>query len=126
MDVDVTWEDQQRINKFGRSNQRLHDLEADVSKWQEELENLDDAATEVMVADEDEPMRYMIGKVFVLLPPDEVDTRIEARKDEIEAKIAEAEEEIESLRETMAELKVVLYAKFKSSINLEENPKPSI
>ncbi|KNC47284.1 prefoldin subunit 4 [Thecamonas trahens ATCC 50062] len=121
VDVDVNWEDQQRINKFGRLNQRVHELEADIGRWQEELDNLEDASTEVLMADDDDALRFQIGEVFVMLPADEVEARIEALQEETEAKVTAAEAEIETLREALAELKVVLYGKFKNSINLEES-----
>ena len=60
--------------------------------------------------------------MFVHLPPEEVEERIEAAKDELEAQIAEATAEIQEIQGTLAELKVLLKSKFKDSINLEENP----
>ena len=56
-DVEVRWEDQQRINAFGRLNGRMHELEDDLKKVSSEHELLDDAANELILADDDEPVR---------------------------------------------------------------------
>ena len=56
-DVAVRLEDQQNINQFGRLNQRLHDLEEDLKARQSKHELLDDASNEIILADDDEPVR---------------------------------------------------------------------
>ena len=56
-DVEVRLEDQQRINAFGRLNGRMHELEDDLKKASSEHELLDDAANELILADDDEPVR---------------------------------------------------------------------
>ena len=56
-DVTVRLEDQQRINQFGRLNGRMHDLEDDIKAKNSEFELLDDAANEIILADDDEPVR---------------------------------------------------------------------
>ena len=56
-DVEVRLEDQQRINAFGRLNGRMHELEDDLKKISSEHELLDDAANELILADDDEPVR---------------------------------------------------------------------
>lgn len=50
-------EDQQHINQFGRLNQRMHELEDDLKAKQSQYELLDDAANEIILADDDEPIR---------------------------------------------------------------------
>ena len=52
-------EDQQNINQFGRLNQRLHDLEDDLKAKQSKHELLDDASNEIILADDDEPVRSL-------------------------------------------------------------------
>ena len=57
-DVEVRWEDQQRINAFGRLNGRLHDLEDEIKGKANQHELLDDASNEIMLADDDDgPVR---------------------------------------------------------------------
>ena len=56
-DVQVRLEDQTRINQFGRLNVKLHDLEDELKGKSSEHELLDDAANELILADDDEPIR---------------------------------------------------------------------
>ena len=44
-------------NAFGRLNGRMHELEDDLKKASSEHELLDDAANELILADDDEPVR---------------------------------------------------------------------
>ncbi|CAM8925921.1 unnamed protein product [Rhodiola kirilowii] len=119
-DTEVTWEDQQNINKFGRLNNRFHDLEDEIKLAKEVNESLEDAGNELILADE-EVIRFQIGEVFVHLSNDEVETRIEKMKEETSKNLEKLEEEKESIISQMAELKKILYGKFKDSINLEED-----
>uniref|UniRef100_A0A7N0UJA4 Prefoldin subunit 4 n=1 Tax=Kalanchoe fedtschenkoi TaxID=63787 RepID=A0A7N0UJA4_KALFE len=119
-DTEVTWEDQQNINKFGRLNNRFHDLEDEIKLTKEMIESLEDAGNELILADE-EVIRFQIGEVFVHLSNDEVEARIEKMKEETSKNLEKLEEEKESVVSQMAELKKILYGKFKDSINLEED-----
>ncbi|KAL3829867.1 hypothetical protein ACJIZ3_018669 [Penstemon smallii] len=119
-EVEVTWEDQQNINKFGRLNNRIHDLEDEIKTAKEKNENLEDASNELILTDE-EIIRFQIGEVFVHLPNEEVETRIEQMKEVTSKDLEKLMEEKESILAQMAELKKILYAKFKDSINLEED-----
>ena len=49
---EVTYEDQQKINKFGRLTQKLHELEAQQRSAEKKKLNIQDASTEMMLADE--------------------------------------------------------------------------
>eukprot|EP00349_Pseudokeronopsis_sp_Brazil_P002742 CAMPEP_0202964128 /NCGR_PEP_ID=MMETSP1396-20130829/8201_1 /ASSEMBLY_ACC=CAM_ASM_000872 /TAXON_ID= /ORGANISM="Pseudokeronopsis sp., Strain Brazil" /LENGTH=54 /DNA_ID=CAMNT_0049685981 /DNA_START=56 /DNA_END=216 /DNA_ORIENTATION=+ len=46
-DVDVRFEDQEKINEFGRLNNRLLEIRADIAQLKQDIEKLDDAATEL-------------------------------------------------------------------------------
>ncbi|KAI4338646.1 hypothetical protein MLD38_023679 [Melastoma candidum] len=119
-EAEVTWEDQLSINKFSNLNNRLHELEDEIKAAKEANENLEDAGNELILTDED-IVRFQIGEVFAHVPRDEVETRIEQMKEVTTKNLEKLEEEKESVVAQMAELKVVLYAKFKDSINLEED-----
>ncbi|CAA0816595.1 Probable prefoldin subunit 4 [Striga hermonthica] len=119
-EAEVTWEDQQNINKFGRLNNRLHDLDDEIKIAKENNESLEDASNELILTDE-EIVRFQIGEVFVHVPKDEVESRIEDMKDVTSKNLEKLEEERESIVAQMAELKKILYGKFKDSINLEED-----
>ncbi|CAI9781701.1 unnamed protein product [Fraxinus pennsylvanica] len=119
-EVEVTWEDQQNINKFGRLNNRLHELEDEIKIAKETNESLEDASNELILTDED-IVRFQIGEVFAHVPKDEVENRIEQTKEVTEKNLEKLTEEKESIVSQMAELKKILYSKFKDSINLEED-----
>ncbi|XP_051124165.1 prefoldin subunit 4 [Andrographis paniculata] len=118
-EAEVTWEDQQNINSFGRLNNRLHELDDEIKTAKETNENLEDASNELILTDE-EIVRFQIGEVFTHVPKDEVESRIEEMKEVTSKNLEKLEEERETIVAQMAELKKILYGKFKDSINLEE------
>ncbi|KAL3696334.1 hypothetical protein R1sor_010410 [Riccia sorocarpa] len=118
-ETEVTWEDQQNINKFGRLNNKFHELEDEIKAKKEMAENFEDAGNELMLTDEEE-VRYLIGEVFSHMPKDEVETQLEGLKEENKEELRKLEEEKKAILAQMAELKKILYSKFKDSINLEE------
>ncbi|KAL0384836.1 UNVERIFIED_CONTAM: putative prefoldin subunit [Sesamum radiatum] len=119
-EAEVTWEDQQNINKFGRLNNRLHELDDEIKMAKEKNESLEDASNELILTDE-EVVRFQIGEVFAHVPKDEVESRIEEMKEVTSKNVEKLEEEKELILAQMAELKKILYGKFKDSINLEED-----
>ncbi|KAL8265642.1 hypothetical protein R6Q59_002986 [Mikania micrantha] len=119
-ETEVTWEDQQNINKFGRLNNRYHELEDEIKIAKEANENLEDASNELILTD-DEVVRFQIGEVFGHLAKDEVDTRIEKMQETTTKHLEKLKDEKKSVVAEMAELKKILYGKFKDSINLEED-----
>ncbi|XP_075511044.1 prefoldin subunit 4-like [Primulina tabacum] len=119
-EVEVTWEDQQNINKFGRLNNRLHELDDEIRTAKETNENLEDASNELILTDE-EIVRFQIGEVFAHVPKEEVEDRIEKMKEVTSNNLEKLEAEKELIIAQMAELKRILYGKFKDSINLEED-----
>ncbi|XP_010274197.1 PREDICTED: probable prefoldin subunit 4 [Nelumbo nucifera] len=118
--TEVTWEDQQNINRFGRLNNRFHELEEEIKIAKETNENLEDASNELILTDDD-VMKFQIGEVFVHMPNEEVESRIEQMKEVTSKNLGKLEEEKDSVLAEMAELKKILYGKFKDSINLEED-----
>ena len=162
-DVEVRLEDQKHINTFGRLNGRLHDLEDDLKTKQAEHELLDDAANEIILADDDEPVRcapsrpavdsptaactaksvrallalaaahrrsarrrvhvpgrYAFGECYYEVTKDAADELLESQKEKVAGEMSKLEEELTSVRATLADLKSKLYARFGKSINLEE------
>ncbi|KAI3979812.1 hypothetical protein MKX01_013907 [Papaver californicum] len=119
-EMEVTWEDQLNINKFGRLNNRYHELEDEIKIAKEANENLEDASNELILTDEDS-VRFQIGEVFVRMANDEVESKIDQMKEMTTKNLERLEEEKAALLSQMAELKKILYGKFKDSINLEED-----
>jgi len=53
VDVEVTWEDQQMINSFGRLNAKIHELADEYNAKKEELANVEDASADLFLQDDD-------------------------------------------------------------------------
>ncbi|XP_057515795.1 prefoldin subunit 4 [Amaranthus tricolor] len=119
-ETQVTWEDQQNINKFSKLNNRFHELEDEIKFTKEKCDNLEDASNELILTDE-EIVRFQIGEVFAHVPKDEVETRLEEMKEATVKNLEKLEDEKKSIVSQMAELKKILYGKFGDSINLEED-----
>ncbi|CAN6439486.1 unnamed protein product [Victoria cruziana] len=120
VEAEVTWEDQQNINRFGRLNNRFHELEDEIKSSKEMSENLEDASNELILLDED-TIRFQIGEVFAHMDRENVESRLENMKEAANKNLEKLEEEMRSVSAQMAELKNILYGKFKDSINLEED-----
>merc|ERR1719316_1567188 len=97
-DVEVRLEDQQRINAFGRLNGRLHDLEDDLKAKQSKHELLDDAANEIILADDDEPIRFAFGECYYEVTKDQAEELLDEKKDTAAEKMSSLEAELNNVR----------------------------
>jgi len=52
--VHILLEDQQKINKFARLNNRMEDLKEDIKSKKSEIQTLEDASTDLMMMEDDE------------------------------------------------------------------------
>lgn len=118
-DVQVTTEDQEMINNFARQNARLEDATEEMKQLEKELRNLEDAADEVTMSEDDMTVPYQLGDVFVNMDPEEAQHMIERAKEQNKSRAKVLEEEIRTIKNIMAELKSRLYKKFGNNINLE-------
>ncbi|KAK9087169.1 hypothetical protein Syun_029563 [Stephania yunnanensis] len=98
--------------KGAKEHHGFEDMEAN--------ESLEDAGNELILTD-DEVIRFQIGEVFAHMPKEEVEERIEQMKKTTSKNLEKLEEEKNSVLAQMAELKKILYGKFKDSINLEDD-----
>ena len=115
--IDVTRDDQNNICTFGRMHRRAGVLNELIKKKKQDMENINDAADEIMIADS---CKLVYGECFVTAEPDtEVTDILEERKAQIGNEITELEQEKENLDSLMKDLKGRLYAKFGSQIYLE-------
>lgn len=122
-DIHISLEDQQKINRFARQNQKLEDIKDDIKARQNEMVTLTDAAADVeelsLTIADDEKVPYMVGEIFVLETPDVVQTLLEKRKEETEEQVKALEARAAGIKVVMSDLKTHLYAKFGDAINLE-------
>jgi len=121
-DVEVTRDDQAMINSFGRLNARMHELEAEKRLKEEDITNLQDASNELILADDgDDPIFFSLGESFVGQDKTYVEEFLEQKESSLKSEIDNINTEIQSIKQILSGLKVKLYAKFSSSINLEED-----
>ncbi|XP_051887366.1 prefoldin subunit 4 [Pristis pectinata] len=119
-DVNVTFEDQQKINKFARNNNRLIELREEIELKKKQLQNLEDASDDIMMLDEDAVLvPYQIGEVFISHSQDETQEMLEAAKQSLQDEIQALQSRVEAIQQVLSDLKVQLYAKFGNNINLE-------
>ncbi|KAJ8359158.1 hypothetical protein SKAU_G00156830 [Synaphobranchus kaupii] len=119
-DVNVTFEDQQKINKFARSTNRMTELKDEIEAKKKSLQNLEDASDDIMMMDDDAlRIPYQIGDVFISHTQDETQEMLEAAKEALKKEIKGLEGQVSSIQDVLADLKVQLYAKFGNNINLE-------
>lgn len=117
--VNVTFEDQQQINKFSKLIMRKDNLEKELSQHRQEKEYLDDVSLELELIDEDELVPYKIGTIFVHLKQTEVVEQLEQDAQTVDAVIESLETQQNELDEDIRLLKSSLYGKFGDNINLE-------
>ncbi|KAG7274583.1 hypothetical protein CRUP_029224 [Coryphaenoides rupestris] len=117
---DVTFEDQQKINKFARNTNRMTELKDEMEAKKKSLQNLQDASDDLMMFDDDSLLiPYMIGDVFISHSQEETQEMLEAAKEALEQEIKEVEGRVSVILQVLGSLKVELYAKFGNNINLE-------
>ncbi|KAM9444665.1 prefoldin subunit 4 [Clarias gariepinus] len=119
-DVNVTFEDQQKINKFARSTNRMSELKDEIEAKKKSLQNLEDASDDLMMLEDDDlSIPYHIGDVFISHTQEETQEMLEAAKETLKEEIKSLEGRVASIQEVLGDLKVQLYAKFGNNINLE-------
>merc|ERR1712168_1184417 len=118
-EVHITYDDQQQINTFARTNARLGDFKDELEEKRKEMQNLEDAEADIMMLEDSDAVPYKIGEVFVMSTPDEVAALIDKAKQRINTRVAELEAKCEKNKQILCDLKVSLYAKFGNNINLE-------
>ncbi|NXH10726.1 PFD4 protein, partial [Bucco capensis] len=120
-DVNVTFEDQQKINKFARNTSRITELKEEIEVKKKQLQNLEDACDDIMMLDDDDSLLipYQIGDVFISHSHEETQEMLEEAKKSLQEEIEVLESRVESIQRVLSDLKVQLYAKFGNNINLE-------
>ncbi|XP_073436756.1 prefoldin subunit 4 isoform X1 [Dendrobates tinctorius] len=118
-DVNVTFEDQQKINIFARNTSRMTELKDEIEVKKKELQNLEDACDDIMMLDESLLIPYQIGDVFISHSQEETQDMLEGAKKGLQDEINSLQSRVESIQQVLGDLKIQLYAKFGNNINLE-------
>uniref|UniRef100_A0A8C9KXQ1 Prefoldin subunit 4 n=1 Tax=Serinus canaria TaxID=9135 RepID=A0A8C9KXQ1_SERCA len=81
-DVNVTFEDQQKINKFARNTSRITELKEEIEVKKKQLQNLEDACDDIMLLDDADShlIPYQIGDVFISHSLEETQEMLEEAK----------------------------------------------
>jgi len=108
------------INLFANQNTRNNEIKSRIQKKKKELENLTDAADELILLDDSESVPVQIGEVFVHMSQDGVNEYIDKQKEVLEGEIEKLDARASGMVSSLKELKTKLYAKFGKNINLEE------
>ncbi len=120
-DIQVTWEDQQRINRFSRLNTVSQRIEDDLKIKRGELLNCKDSVSEVENLIDDDACKIKVGEVFIEVDNEEAEKYAKKVKKETEAAVQKLEKEYKEAQAEMEELKKSLYGKFGKAINLENS-----
>jgi prefoldin subunit 4 len=120
-DVEVRRMDQDMINDFGRLNNRLLEVRAELEQAKKDHEKIDDASTEMMMASSEGSTKIMllVGESFIEASEEEVTEYCEKKQEEISSMISKLTKEEAEIVTKQADLKKVLYGRFGDSINLE-------
>ncbi|KAL0488989.1 prefoldin subunit 4 [Acrasis kona] len=116
IEIDVTWEDQQKINTFGRLANRVVELEEEIAKAKEDKNKLTDALEEIILSDD---VKYLVGEVFVDVEGDDAEKMLEDEKLNLDKQVSIKEAELKKIQDTSKQLKAALYLKFGKNINLD-------
>ena len=116
-EVEVRQQDQEKINEFGRLNNRLLEIRADVKQFKIDAEKIDDAGTELMMCDG--KAMLLIGETFVEVSEDYATEYCEKLTEDLAAKVEGMMAEDLEITQRQEILKKDLYARFGDSINLE-------
>ncbi|EDX09311.1 GD13201 [Drosophila simulans] len=104
-DVHISFEDQQRINRFAKHNARMDDFKAELETKRSELKSLEEALEEIELFDEDEDIPFL--------------DMLKETKEQVLKEIAGVEAKTKVIKAEMDELKAHLYQRFGSNISLE-------
>lgn len=61
----ISFEDQQKINRFAKHNARMDDLKMELDMKKNDLKSVEEALDEIELFDEDEEIPFLFGEVFL-------------------------------------------------------------
>jgi prefoldin subunit 4 len=95
------------------------DLRDDIKKLKEEIDNLEDA-TLLVEESMGEGLKLFLGECFVTVDEDQGMNYVEKLTSEKQEELEAKNDQLDKLEADMKSLKSYLYARFGSSINLDE------
>mmetsp|Transcript_4931 Transcript_4931/g.7309 ORF Transcript_4931/g.7309 Transcript_4931/m.7309 type:complete len:133 (+) Transcript_4931:53-451(+) len=116
-EVEVTWEDQKKINTFGRLNAVATEYRAELSFLKEEIQKCADASDEIYVTDN---VKFTVGETYIDVDESLAEDLINNHEAKYKEKIDNLESQLSSIENKMDSLKSELYARFgQNNINLD-------
>ncbi|KAI3613533.1 hypothetical protein CBS9595_004366 [Malassezia furfur] len=112
-DVEVSWEDQQQINRFSRLHATFSDVEEELKARRTEREELEDLGMELELLDGDR-----VGEAYISMLQEEALAQLEQDTKEADDELERLQRVMDECETGMKELKVKLYAKFGSNISM--------
>jgi len=120
-DVQITFEDQMRINQFANHVAKIEDLKEDLKIKKNDLTNIEEAIEEIELVD-DEQIQFLIGEVFIYNNVEKTQSLLKEAKKNKEDEIKNIETKIIEIQAVMTVLKTELYGKFgQKNIYLEND-----
>ncbi|CRK98579.1 CLUMA_CG012087, isoform A [Clunio marinus] len=120
-DVQITFDDQMRINQFANHVAKIEDLKEDLKFKKNELTNIEEAIEEIELVDEDQ-IQFLIGEVFIYNNVEKTQLLLKETKEKKEQEIKNIETKITEIQAVMTKLKAELYGKFgQKNIYLEND-----
>lgn len=117
----ISFEDQQRINRFAKHNARMDDLKMELEMKKNDLKCVEEALEEIELFDEDEDIPFLIGEVFLSHKLGKTQELLAETKNQTLSEIANIESKAKVIKAEMDELKAHLYHRFGSNISLESD-----
>jgi len=100
---------------------KYHDLKEDIKSLKEEMDNFVDAAGAIEeTLGEDGALKLFLGEAMISVNEEAANAYVEQLTEEKQTELDQKTEKLEEMESQMRDLKSYLYAKFGSSINLEE------
>jgi prefoldin subunit 4 len=118
-EVEVREIDQAQINEFGKLNNRLLELRADVKQYKADAERIDDANTDMMMNSSGGKVMILIGEAFVEVSEEFAESYCAEKSEALTKKVDAMMAEDLAITQRQEVLKKALYARFGDSINLE-------
>jgi prefoldin subunit 4 len=117
-ETEVRLQDQEKINEFGKLNNRLMEITAEMKQSKTDLELLQDASGDLeMLIDGNASL--LIGEAFIEVNEDYANEYLSKKIKIIEDRMSSFESETKTINTSQAELKKDLYARFGDAIQLE-------
>lgn len=104
--------DKDDINQFSRHLARRNELKLLIQRRKKLIQLHEDASDELVLMDDDSPVHYTIGDVFIVDDKEQIESTLDNTKAELNKDVEEYEEELQNLTEQMTKLKAALYTKF--------------